>query len=106
MSTNVTLSVGHVNTMAIIVLDQNGNPMIPQPAFDAVPTWTQTTPATETLAPTASGATCVGTPVAAGTDLVTVSFSVGGVTFTAANDVTVMAAAQVPTSAEITNTVV
>jgi hypothetical protein len=97
-----TLSVGHVLDMGLEFLDQSGNPMLTTPAPDAVPTWTGATPATETLAVAASGLTCVGTPLAVGTDTVTVMLTVGGVAFTAVLDVTVTAAPQVLTSVAIT----
>src|SRR5271165_4473895 len=60
----VTLSIGHTLTMSLSFLDQSGNPMLTMPVPDAAPTWTDTTPATETLVAAASGLTCVGTPIA------------------------------------------
>ena len=101
----VTLAVGHTLNMSLTFLDQNGNPMLTTPTPDAAPTWSDTTAATETLAPAASGLTCVGTPIAPGTDTVTVTLAVGGVAFTANLDVTVTAAPQVLTSVAIAETV-
>lgn len=100
-----TLSVGHVLDMGLEFLDQRGNPMLTTPAPDAAPAWAGTTPATETLAVAASGLTCEGTSVAAGTDEVTVTLTVGGVAFSAVLDVTVTAAVQVLTSVAITTAV-
>jgi hypothetical protein len=101
----VTLSVGHTLTMALAFLDQSGNPMLVDPVPDAAPVWADTTAATETIVPSGSGLTCVGTPIAVGTDTVTVTLAVGGVSFVANLDVTVSAAAQVLTTIDITPTV-
>ena len=105
MATVVTLAVGHTLSMAIQFLDQHGNPMLTAPVPDTAPAWTNSTPATETLAVAGSGLSCVGTPVAVGTDVVTLALAVGGVTFSAVLDVTVSAEAQVLTSIAIVPTV-
>ena len=102
---SVTLAVGHTLGLSLAFLDQNGNPMLVDPVPDAAPVWTNTTAATETIAVDASGLTATGTPVAPGTDTVSVNLSVGGVTFVANLDVTVTAAPQVLTSVEIVPTV-
>src|SRR5277367_5332620 len=78
---NVTLSVGHSADFSIVFLDQNGNPMLTTPVPDAPPVWTDTTPATGTLVPAASGLTAVEAVIAVGGDTVSVSLAVGGVTF-------------------------
>lgn len=96
-----TLSVGHTLNMSLQFLDQNGNPMLPAPAPDSPPVWSDTTSATETIVASASGLTCVGTPLAPGSDTVSVSTIVDGVTFTATLDVDVTAQAQVLTSVVI-----
>lgn len=101
----VTLSVGHTLNMSIQFLDQNGNPMLTPPTPDSPPSWSDTTSATETLAPAANGLSCVGTPIAAGSDVVNLSVVVGGQTFSATLDVTVDAAPQVLTSVAIAATV-
>lgn len=101
-----TLAVGHKLELAIMFLDQNGNPMLVPPVPDATPTWTNTTPATEVLTPAASGLTAEGIPTAPGSDTVTLSIVVGGVTFNATLDVTVTASPQVLTSVGIAPTVV
>jgi hypothetical protein len=101
---SVTLSVGHTLQMAIAFLDQAGNPMLTTPTPDTAPTWSNTTSATETLVD--NGLTCVGTPVAAGSDTVSVNLAVGGVSFSATLRVTVQAATQVLTSIAIIPTVV
>lgn len=94
----VTLSVGHKLNISIVFLDQNGNPMKSDPTLDAVPQWSNTTPATETLAVDASGLTATATSVVAGTDTVNVSLTVAGNVFQTALDVTVEEAPQVLTS--------
>jgi|SRR5271166_334350 len=94
----VTLSLGHTLSMSIAFMDQNGNPMLTTPTPDAAPAWSDTTPATETLAPSGDGLTCTGTPVAVGTDTVSLALAVGGAAFSATLDVTVTAAPQVLTS--------
>lgn len=103
MSTVVNL--GHTISMAVAFLDQNGNPMLTPPVPDSPPAWSNTTPATETLAPSASGLSCVATPVAAGSDEVDLVVTVGGVAFKALLDVTVQPAPQVLTSVAIVPTV-
>jgi hypothetical protein len=99
------LTIGHKLGLALQVLDQNGNPMLTPVVFDAVPAWSNTTPATETLSVAADGQSATGTPVAPGTDLVSVSFTIGGVGFSATLAVEIDAAPQVPTSAVIIPTI-
>lgn len=101
-----TLAVGHKLELAIMFLDQNGNPMLTTPTPDTAPTWANTTPATEVLTPAASGLTAEGIPAAPGSDTVTLNVTVGGVAFTATLDVTVTASPQVLTSVGIAPTVV
>lgn len=94
----VDVTVGHKLNLSIGYLDANGNPMLSTPTPDAAPAWSNTTPATETLAAAPDGLTCVGTVIAVGTDVVTVSLAVGGAAFTATLSVTADAAPQVLTS--------
>ena len=101
-----TLSVGHTLDLTIQVLDQFGAPMLTPVTYDAAPTWTNSTPATETLAPAADGQSAVATPVAPGNDVITLALSIGGKALTAALAVTVTPAAQIPTSVVIVPTVV
>jgi len=101
----ITVSLGHTVGMAIVFLDQNGNKMLTTPVPDVAPVWTQTTPATETLTVAPDGLTSVATPVAAGSDTISLSVTVGGAAFNASLDVTVQAAAQVLTSVAIVPTV-
>lgn len=84
-----TVAVGHTIAMSIAFLDQNGNPMLAPTVPDAPPTWTNTTPATETIVPAADGLSCVATAVAAGSDTVNLSATIGGKAFTASLSVTV-----------------
>jgi hypothetical protein len=79
--------------------DQLGNPMVTPVA--GVPTWSNTTPATGTIAASSSGQSITYTPVAEGTDTVDFSLVVGSQTFSATADITVVAAAQVLTSVQI-----
>lgn len=102
---NVTLSVGHSVDFSILFLDQNGNPMLTTPVPDAPPVWSDITPATGTLVVSASGLSASEAAIAAGTDTVSVSLAVGGVTFTGSIDVTVEAAPQTLTSIGILATV-
>ena len=99
------LTVGHKLNLAVAFFDQNGNPMLTAPTVDAAPAWSNATPATETIVASADGLSCVGTPVAPGTDTVSLSLTVGGVAFSATLAVEVDAAPQVLTSVGITATV-
>lgn len=98
---SVTLSVGHLLNMSIAYLDQHGNPMLVTPTPDSPPVWANTTQATETIVAAADGNSAVGTPVAPGTDTVSLNVSVGGAAFPATLDVTVTPEAQVLTSVSI-----
>jgi hypothetical protein len=100
MATINTVGSAPLN-LTIAFLDQHGQPMQAAPKPDAVPTWTNTTPADETIAPSADGLSCTATAVAPGLDEIDVSVVVGGVTFKAALPVGVAPAAQVLTSVEI-----
>lgn len=101
-----TVTLGHNIGLSLTVLDQNGNPLLTPPTFDAPPVWTNTTPATETLKVAADGATAEADTVAAGTDVISVDAKIGGVDFTATLAVEVDAAPQVPTSLVINATVI
>ena len=105
---SVTVNVGHVVDMSIEYLDQNGNPMLVTPTPDSAPTWTDApSPAgAATLAVAAGGLSAVDTAVAVGSDVVTLTVVVGGVTFTATQPITIAAAPQVLTSVEIVSAVV
>jgi hypothetical protein len=104
MSTPVTVSVGHTVNCSLVFLDQNSNPMLVAPTPDSPPTWSDSTPATETL--TAGGLTASALAIAPGGDTISVSVSVGGVTFGATLGVTVTPAAQILSSVSISTTVV
>ncbi len=101
---NIDVTVGHKVSMTLVFLDQNGNPMLTPVAPDAVPTWSDTTPATGTLSAGADGLSASELAVAAGTDVVNVSLAVGGVAFAASLGITVAEAPQVLTSVSITAT--
>jgi len=95
------VTVGHQLALSILFLDQRGNPMLTAPTPDAAPSWSNSTPATETLAAAADGLSAVATTVAPGTDTVSLSVVVGGVTFSATLGVEVDAEPQVLTSVGI-----
>ena len=103
MSTIV--NIGHTIALGVAFIDQNGNPMLTAPTPDSPPAWTNTTPATETLAVAPSGLTAVATPVAPGADTVNLTVVVGGKSFAATLAVEVDPAPQVLTSVNITATV-
>jgi len=91
--------------MSIEYLDQNGNPMLVTPVPDAAPAWTDTTPATGALTVAPGGMTATELAAEPGSDVVSVSFSVGGTGFSATLPITVTPVAQVLTSVEIEATV-
>ncbi len=101
---NIDVTVGHKVSMTLVFLDQNGNPMLTPVVPDAVPTWSDSTPATGTLSAGADGLSASELAVAAGTDVVNVSLAVGGVAFAASLGITVAEAPQVLTSVSITAT--
>lgn len=101
----VTLSIGHTVALSLVFVDQHGNPMLMPVVPDSPPTWSDTTPATETLAVAADSMSAIGTPLVAGNDTVNVSVVVGGQTFAASLDVTVTPEAQVASGVTIAATV-
>jgi hypothetical protein len=101
----VTVTVGHKINCSIGFLDTNGNPMLATPAPDAVPSWSNTTPASETLVPAGDGLTAVATALAAGSDQINLSLTVGGKVFQASLSVAVQAAPQTLGSVAINSTV-
>jgi hypothetical protein len=102
MATEI-VTVGNTLDFSVVILDQNGVPLVTQPNLSGVTfTWTQTTPATDTL--TANGATATDVAVAVGTD--TISVSATGIPGAAGPisgslPLQVNAAPQVPTSLQI-----
>jgi hypothetical protein len=106
--TAVSVNVGHQVQCSIVYFDQNGNPMLVTPTPDAAPTWTDApAPAgAATLTVAAGGLSAVDVANAVGTDLISLSLSVGGVAFSATQPVTIAAAPQVLTSIGIATTVV
>lgn len=101
------LSVGHTDTLTYVIVDQNGNPMIPQPALDSPAVWTDAPSASgvDTFAAAADGTSAVVTALAAGSDTVSLSVVVGGKTFTASDLITISAAPQVASGVQIVDTV-
>lgn len=98
---NVTVNIGHTVTCSIEYDDANGNPMLTPVAPDAPPAWTQTTPATDTMAVAPDGSQDVLTAIAAGGDTVSVALAVGGKAFSASVGITVSPAPQVLTSIRV-----
>lgn len=105
MAAPITFSVGHTATLGIVYLDQHGNPMLVPPTPDSPPTWAHATPATATLTPSADGMSATEAGVAAGSDSVSLSVTVGGLVFSATLPVTVSAEPQVLRSVDISSTI-
>ena len=96
------VTVGHIVTDTIAYLDQNGNPMQVTPIPDSPPTWSKVADDTiDTLVVSADGSQATITAVGAGQDSVSLSVTVGGVTFAATQQLNVQAAPQVLTSVAI-----
>lgn len=97
------LSLGHKVECTLVVLDQNGNPLLTPVAFATPPVWSNTTPATETILPSADGLTCEGTLLVVGTDVINVSATLpgGSAPVQASVAVTVDPAPQVATSIRV-----
>jgi len=95
MATTLTLGV-NTATLTLGFYDQNGAPMSPTPTPDSAPAWTNSTPATETIAVSTDGLTCTVTPVAAGDDTVSVTVVVAGKSYSATLGVSVVAAVAPP----------
>jgi hypothetical protein len=87
--------------LSIAYLDQKGNPMLVTPTPDVLPVWTNSTPATETLSPSADGLTCDVTTVAVGQDVISLAVIVSGADFSATLNVNVLDEPQVLTSVAI-----
>jgi hypothetical protein len=96
-----TYTIGHTLTATIRYLDQNRNPMLVTPVLDAVPSWSNTNPAAETLTVSPDGLSVLASPVAPGLDTISLLVATGGQTFSATLDVEVDAAAQVLSFIEI-----
>ena len=103
MASPVTVVVGHQVVCTYTILDQNGAPMLVQPPLDAPATWTDTpNPAgADTNVVSADGTSDVVTAVAAGSDTVGLSVTVGGNTFTDSLLITIAAAPQVASGVAI-----
>ena len=101
----VDVTVGRSLALSIEYLDQNGNPMLTNPTPDAPPSWTNTTPETETITPSADGLTCTAQTLAVGTDSIGLTVVVGGQDFVASLAVSVGAVPQVLTKVGINATV-
>jgi hypothetical protein len=80
--TDTALTIGHAADLVIDYFDQNGNPMLTTPTTDSA-NWSNSAPSICTLTPSVDGFSAVEMAVAAGSDLVTLAVTVGGVVFTA-----------------------
>lgn len=88
-----SLHIDQIDTLSIVALDAADDPVAPI-TFDSPPVWTNSNPAAATNLPSADGTTNVLTPIAVGqTTTVGVTAIIGGVTFTASADYTVVAGA-------------
>jgi hypothetical protein len=92
--------VGQTIDLSIIAKDQSGN-MFPLPTPDSPPVWAVGNPAVDTLTPAADGLTATDLCVTAGTDTVSLTVVVAGVSFAASMPLTVAAALPVLTSVDI-----
>lgn len=95
----ISLNVGSTIYLGFIEYDQNGHPMVTPVAGTAA--WTNTTAATGTLTPSATGQSVNYVGVAAGTDTITLTLTVGAQTFTATVAIIVVAVVQALTSVQI-----
>ena len=107
VSTTDTVNVGHQIAFSITYVDTSGNPMLTPVTPDSPPTWTDAPSAAgvDTFTASADGNTALLVAEAAGSDTVSLSVTVGGVTFTASDLVTISAAPQVLGGVEITSVV-
>jgi len=100
------VTVGHEVIDTIVYMDQNGNPMLVTPVPDAPPVWANIAAATvDTLTVSADGSTATLVAVGAGVDSVALTLNVGGVAFSATQQLNITAAPQVLTSVGIAATV-
>jgi hypothetical protein len=88
----LTENVGQTSTLSIHYWDATGAE-ITAPVLDSPASWSQTTPATDTLTASADGNSATVVGLAAGSDTVQVQVMVGGKQFSATIDVTVAASA-------------
>jgi hypothetical protein len=102
-----TVNVGHSIEFAIVYLDANGNPMLTTPTPDSPPAWSNapSAPSVDSFTVAADGLTAMLTALAAGTDAVSLSVTVGGVAFSASISIEIDAAPQVLSSVAIQATV-
>lgn len=103
----IPVNVGHEVDSSIGFLDASGNPMLVTPTPDSPPSWNNAPAPVGAAALTVSpdGLTSVDKAVAAGTDTLSVSLSVGGALFSATETITISAAPQVLTSIVINSVV-
>ncbi len=92
-----SVSVGHQIAFSIEYVDTAGNVMLTPVTPDSPPTWTDApaTPPVDTFTVAADGSTALLMASAAGSDTVSLSVTVGGVTFSASDLITITAAPQV-----------
>lgn len=106
---SVAANVGQTVTNTIVYLDQNGQPMATAPTPDSPPLWTDSgstaSPPLDTLTVSPDGSTATVVALAAGTDNLAVSVTVGGKSFSASVEIDISPAPQVLTSIGINSTV-
>ena len=86
-----TQNVGQTTSFSIAYFDQNGAPMAVTPTPDATPAWSQSDPTVDTLTAAADGNTASALGLKAGTETIEVALAVGGHSFSATIDMTVVA---------------
>jgi hypothetical protein len=101
------VTVGHSVSCGLLFLDQNGNPMLTTVVPDAPATWShvQSGTSVDTLTPSGDGNSASVDALSPGTDTLSVSVVVGGLTFSATLDIEVDPAPQVVSSVQIVATV-
>jgi hypothetical protein len=97
MGQPATVNVGHQATCTYVLLDQNNNPMLNPVALDKPAAWTDSPSGTgvDSNVVSADGTVDVVNALAAGSDTIGVSVTVGGKTFTDSVLLTISPAPQV-----------
>lgn len=96
----ISLRVDQTLPLSIAFADAHGNPIPTPPPLDGPPVWTVSDGAVATVAASADGLTAVVTPATEGAVSISIVVMIGGVSFNAAVDITVTAAA-VPAVASV-----
>ncbi len=86
-----TQDVGQTTPLSIAYFDQNGSPMLVNPTPDSPPVWSQTDATVDDLVAAGDGLTASAKGLAAGAETIKVDLAVGGMSFSATLDMTVVA---------------